>query len=132
SRPYLTMTLRMLAEAGIVHNWDGDTIRIAPQEIKDCTLTIEPDWSAASYWYAMVALAEKANLFLPNLKSNSLQGDSVIADIMSHFGVASSFENGGLRIQKTTNHSDEKLFDFTACPDLAQTVIVCAAALKRD
>lgn len=132
SRPYLTMTLHMLAEAGIGHNWDGDTIRIAPQKTNSCTLTIEPDWSAASYWYAMVSLAESANIFLPNLKSSSLQGDVAIADIMSHFGVASSFENGGVRIQKTTNHSSEKLFDFTACPDLAQTVIVCAAALKRD
>src|SRR5690606_7665958 len=48
------------------------------------------------------------------------------------FGVASSFENGGLRIQKTTSHSNKQLFDFRECPDLAQTVIVCAAALQRD
>src|SRR5690606_25235422 len=78
SRPYLTMALRMLAETGIAHEWNGDTIRIAPQEATDSTLTIEPDWSAASYWYAMVALADKANLFLPNLKNSSLQGDRAI------------------------------------------------------
>lgn len=132
SRPYLTMTLQMLAEAGIAHEWSGDTIHIAPQETTASTLTIEPDWSAASYWYAMVALADQANLFLPNLKSSSLQGDRAIVEIMSHFGVASSFEDGGLRIQKTTGYSDKKLFDFKECPDLAQTVIVCAAALRRN
>src|SRR5690606_27392368 len=68
SRPYLTMTLDMLAEAGISHHWAGDTISIAPQAAKPCRLVVEPDWSAASYWYAMVALAEEADLFLPNLK----------------------------------------------------------------
>ncbi|WP_353185450.1 3-phosphoshikimate 1-carboxyvinyltransferase [Parapedobacter lycopersici] len=132
SRPYLTMTLQMLAEVGIQHHWEDNVISIAPQQAKSATLTIEPDWSAASYWYAMVALAGEGNLFLPNLKSNSLQGDSAIVEIMSHFGVASSFENGGLRIQKTSSHSSKSLFDFKECPDLAQTVIVCAAALQHD
>ncbi|SEL83963.1 3-phosphoshikimate 1-carboxyvinyltransferase [Parapedobacter koreensis] len=132
SRPYLTMTLDMLAEAGIRHQWEADTISIHPQVASPCQLIIEPDWSAASYWYAMAALAEEANLFLPNLKSSSLQGDAAIVDIMAHFGVASSFEAGGLRIQKTTTHSEKELFDFKECPDLAQTVIVCAAALRRD
>ncbi|GGG86067.1 3-phosphoshikimate 1-carboxyvinyltransferase [Parapedobacter pyrenivorans] len=134
SRPYLTMTLDMLAEAGIQHQWNGDRITIAPQATKPCRLTVEPDWSAASYWYAMVALAEDANLFLPNLKKNSLQGDAAIKDIMVHFGVASTFEDGGLRIQKTTSvhQAEETLFDFTECPDLAQTVIVCAAVQRRN
>ncbi|MEC3881351.1 3-phosphoshikimate 1-carboxyvinyltransferase [Parapedobacter sp. 10938] len=134
SRPYLTMTLGMLAEAGISHRWTGDTISIAPQEAKPCRLTIEPDWSAASYWYAMVALAEKADLFLPNLKKHSLQGDAAIASIMSHFGVLSTFENGGLRIRKASSSTADpiKELDFTACPDLAQTVIVCAAAQRRN
>lgn len=134
SRPYLTMTLSMLAEAGIQHRWNGDTISIAPQATKPCQLTIEPDWSAASYWYAMVALAQEANLFLPNLKKDSLQGDAAIGDIMAHLGVVSTFEHGGLRVQKIAiaRQAEKKLFDFTECPDLAQTVIVCAAAQRRD
>ncbi|SFC20465.1 3-phosphoshikimate 1-carboxyvinyltransferase [Parapedobacter composti] len=134
SRPYLTMTLDMLSEAGIHHEWQGDVIHIAPQKAQPCTITVEPDWSAASYWYAMVALADEANLFLPNLKRSSLQGDTAIVDIMSHFGVASSFERGGLRIQKVAGNMPESvpLLDFKECPDLAQTVVVCAAALRRN
>lgn len=132
SRPYLMMTLNMLAESGIASSWDGNAIHIRPQQAKTSSLYIEPDWSAASYWYSMVALSTAAELFLPGLKRSSLQGDVAIADIMAHFGVASSFEYGGLRIQKTTSHSDKRLFDFKECPDLAQTVIVCAAALKRN
>lgn len=134
SRPYLTMTLDMLAEAGISHRWEGDTISIAPQRAKPCRLVVEPDWSAASYWYAMVALADKAELFLPNLKPHSLQGDAEIASIMAFFSVSSIFENGGLTIKKTSTNVPAAVepLDFTACPDLAQTVIVCAAAQRRN
>ena len=135
SRPYLTMTLDMLAEAGISHRWtDERTLSVAPQSASPCRLVIEPDWSAASYWYAMVALADKGDLFLPNLRKRSLQGDAAIATIMARFGVISAFEDGGVRIRKSAERStnNEQPLDFTACPDLAQTVIVCAAAQRRN
>jgi len=134
SRPYLTMTLDMLHEAGIQHEWQGDTIHISPQRARATCIVVEPDWSAASYWYAMAALSTEADLFLPNLKSQSLQGDAAIVNIMAHFGIVSSFTKDGLSIRKTPDHrpSEIKLLDFKECPDLAQTVIVCAAALRRD
>lgn len=132
SRPYLSMTLKMLEEAGIRHSWEGNCVRIAYQEFQAGTLTIEPDWSAASYWYSMAALCQKADLFLPALKSDSLQGDQAIEHIMESFGIRSVYENRGLRIIKDAPASDAPLdLDFTTCPDLAQTVIVCCAALKR-
>ncbi len=134
SRPYLTMTLDMLREVGIEHDWQGDTIHIRRQRPRRAQITIEPDWSAASYWYAMAALAEEADLLLPNLKHSSLQGDAAIVDIMAHFGVSSSFESGGLRIRKTgaLRRPEKTVFDFKECPDLAQTAIACAAALCWD
>lgn len=130
SRPYVTMTLNMLAEAGIAHNWQDNLIEILPQQHKPTTLYIEPDWSAASYWYAMVALSEKATILLPGLKKNSLQGDIAIADIMSHFGVKTTFQEKGILLEKTAINTTKELFDLKECPDLAQTVIVVAAALK--
>ncbi|MFZ4860812.1 3-phosphoshikimate 1-carboxyvinyltransferase [Sphingobacterium sp. Mn56C] len=132
SRPYVTMTLNMLAEAGIQHTWEGNTIQIKPQAAQESTIYIEPDWSAASYWYAMVALSNAGEVRLPGLKRNSLQGDREIADIMTHFGVNTTFEDEGILLQKTTITSDKQLFDFKECPDLAQTVVVVASALKRD
>jgi 3-phosphoshikimate 1-carboxyvinyltransferase len=132
SRPYVTMTLNMLEEVGISHIWEGNKIRIEPQQAKESTLYIEPDWSAASYWYAMVALAEEGKIYLPGLKQNSLQGDMAIAEIMQHFGVETTFEAKGIRLRKSDKRSDKTLFDFKECPDLAQTVVVVAAALKRD
>ncbi|MCA5004682.1 3-phosphoshikimate 1-carboxyvinyltransferase [Sphingobacterium bovistauri] len=132
SRPYVTMTLNMLAEAGIQHSWEENSIQILPQVAKETTIYVEPDWSAASYWYAMVALAEQAEIRLPGLKKNSLQGDIAIAEIMTHFGVKTTFEAKGILLQKVKLDSDKTLFDFKECPDLAQTVIVVAAALKRN
>lgn len=132
SRPYVTMTLSILKECGIDSRFEGNEISIAPQEFQQSTVVVEPDWSAASYWYAIVALSKEGNLILPGLKPNSLQGDIAIVDIMTHFGVVSSFESDGLHIRKAASPSDQVLFDFKQCPDLAQTVVVVAAALKRD
>ncbi|TDS12216.1 3-phosphoshikimate 1-carboxyvinyltransferase [Sphingobacterium paludis] len=132
SRPYVTMTLNMLQEAGIRHAWTDNTIAIQPQNFQTATIYVEPDWSAASYWYAIVALSDEGSIVLPGLKAHSLQGDIAIVDIMSHFGVASSFQEDGLHIAKVADGTDKSLFDFKECPDLAQTIVALAAALKRD
>lgn len=132
SKPYVDMTLAMLAQCGIQHNWERDTISIAPQVFKETTLTIEPDWSAASYWYSVAALSEKAKIHLPHLKKDSLQGDSAIAGIMTLFGVTTLFTDNGIIIEKVDHEIKPQLLDFKECPDLAQTVIVCAAILGQE
>ena len=132
SRPYVEMTLSMLQQAGIQHSWDGNDIRIDHQEFRETSLHVEPDWSAASYWYAIAALADEAELFLPGLTSYSLQGDSVITEIMANFGITSQFKNGGVYLKKEVKPIMRKIFDLKSCPDLAQTVIVVCAALGHD
>jgi len=132
SKPYLMMTLEMLKEAGIQHQWVDNTITILPQIAQKALLSIEPDWSAASYWYSIVALAKEASILLPGLKPSSLQGDNEINDIMRSFGVLSVFTAEGLKLTKTSVQDDRKHFDFKSCPDLAQTVIACCAALGRE
>ncbi|MXV17766.1 3-phosphoshikimate 1-carboxyvinyltransferase [Hufsiella ginkgonis] len=132
SRPYVEMTLSMLSQVGISHEWNGDRIVIPRQPFIITTLTVEPDWSAASYWYAMAALAETSAISLPNLRKYSLQGDSRIAEIMANFGVTSTFVGNGLEIKKEPKTFVPKLFDLKDCPDLAQTVIVCCAALGHN
>ncbi|MFN8406703.1 MAG: 3-phosphoshikimate 1-carboxyvinyltransferase [Sphingobacteriaceae bacterium] len=132
SRPYVEMTLAMLEQAGIKHVWNKSTIRISHQDFNTCTIYVEPDWSAASYWYSIAALADEAEFFLPGLNSYSLQGDRKIVEIMAHFGVTSRFQNGGVFLKKESKTSVCKQFDFKECPDLAQTVIVCCAALGHD
>jgi 3-phosphoshikimate 1-carboxyvinyltransferase len=132
SKPYVEMTLAMLQQAGIQHSWEGNNIHIENQSFKETDLVVEPDWSAASYWYAIAALSDTAELFLPALKAYSLQGDSVITEIMANFGITSQFKDGGVYLQKEAKPIVRKIFDFKECPDLAQTVIVVCAALGHD
>ncbi|KHJ37274.1 3-phosphoshikimate 1-carboxyvinyltransferase [Pedobacter glucosidilyticus] len=132
SKPYVEMTLGFLTQCGIQHTWEGNQITIAHQEFESSTLVVEPDWSAASYWYAFAALADEATITLPYLRQNSLQGDSVIAAIMAHFGIATAYSEEGIIIKKVPHQLSEKFFDLKDCPDLAQTVIVCSAALGHE
>jgi 3-phosphoshikimate 1-carboxyvinyltransferase len=132
SRPYVEMTLSMLQQAGIQHQWNDNIISIAKQDFKETSIWVEPDWSAASYWYAIAALSDEADLFLPGLTSYSLQGDSVIGEIMANFGITSQFKDGGVQLTKELKPIVRKIFDLKSCPDLAQTVIVVCAALGHD
>jgi len=133
SRPYVDMTLDMLAEVGIEHRWNGNSITIEPQAFKPGTLVVEPDWSAASYWYSIAALAEEAEINLPALKEKSLQGDSQIKNIMKIFGIATSKTERGISISNLGLSLDtNQILDLKTCPDLAQTIIVIAAALGKN
>jgi 3-phosphoshikimate 1-carboxyvinyltransferase len=132
SKPYVEMTLAMLQQAGIQHQWNDNVITIAYQEFKETALPVEPDWSAASYWYSIAALAEEADLFLTGLTAYSLQGDSVITEIMANFGITSQFRDGGVHLKKEAKPVVRKVFDLKSCPDLAQTVIVVCAALNHE
>ncbi len=132
SKPYVEMTLAMLAQTGISHKWIENIITIAPQTFNTSKLYVEPDWSAASYWYAIAALADEASIFLPGLNGYSLQGDSRITEIMANFGITSQFKNGGVFLKKEPKKLERKIFDLKDCPDLAQTVIVVCAALGHN
>ncbi len=132
SRPYVEMTLAMLSQAGISYTWNDHIISIPNQAYTSSEISVEPDWSAASYWYAIAALADEAELFLPGLNAYSLQGDSKITEIMANFGITSQFKDGGVYLKKEPKKVERKIFDFKECPDLAQTVIVVCAALGHD
>jgi 3-phosphoshikimate 1-carboxyvinyltransferase len=132
SRPYVEMTLSMLEEAGISHEWNGAVIKIAPQEFADSIITVEPDWSAASYWYSIAALSNESSITLPYLKPHSLQGDSRIAKIMNSFGISTEFVTDGLKFTRNGEAPKGTFFDLKDCPDLAQTIIVCSAALGHN
>ena len=128
SRPYIEMTLQQMAQFGIKveADWPTNTIRIAPQPYQPTHYAVESDWSGASYWYSIVALADEAEVTLLGLKEHSLQGDSAIVEIMAQLGVKSTFTEEGVLLQKTEAATSLR-WDFTDCPDLAQTVAVCCA-----
>lgn len=127
SRPYIEMTSELMHKFGAKCSFSGNIIRIDPSPYQPCELSVESDWSASSYWFAFVALADQAVVNLPFLFQNSLQGDHVIRDIMVHLGVSAEMKDGMLQLKKKSVEK-EIVWDFTHCPDLAQTVaVVCAA-----
>jgi 3-phosphoshikimate 1-carboxyvinyltransferase len=132
SKPYVEMTLAMLSQCGVHHQWKNNIISIANQDFTETTLTIEPDWSAASYWFMVLAFADNSRITLPNLKKNSLQGDSAITSIMENFGIEYAFEGDNLVIKNKSKNFNKKLYDLKECPDLAQSIIVCCAVLGVD
>lgn len=129
SLPYIEMTLKLLNRFGIETNFIDNTITIGQQHYKPGELTIEPDWTSASYWYEMAALATRANLVLKGLQKESLQGDSILPTIFNHFGVKTEFLGDGIRLTKSGQIASAFSFDFNDYPDLAQTVIVTCVAL---
>jgi 3-phosphoshikimate 1-carboxyvinyltransferase len=131
SRPYIEMTLNQMAHFGIeyIADWQHNTLTIPPFKYQPQPYAIESDWSGASYWYSIVALASEAEVELLGLKKNSLQGDSAIVDIMRHLGVESVFTDRGVLLTKIPPKASLG-WDFTNCPDLAQTVAVICAVKK--
>jgi len=131
SRPYIEMTLQLMTHFGIESTFEGQRIKITPQSYQANAYTIESDWSGASYWYAIVALAEdeSTKITLQGLREDSLQGDRVIVDLMKHFGVKSTFTTEGVILEKEPMETQKGplVLDFAHCPDLAQTVTVVAA-----
>ncbi|MDP1816837.1 MAG: 3-phosphoshikimate 1-carboxyvinyltransferase [Leadbetterella sp.] len=133
SIPYITMTIKQMEAFGVKvsADWDAKKLSVGAQKYQPTSYQIESDWSGASYWYSIVALAENEDveIELLGLKENSLQGDSVIVNIMSELGVKSTFTPDGVLLQKTMANSSFE-WDFTDCPDLAQTVAVVLVAKK--
>lgn len=131
SRTYIEMTLQLMGQFGIQYTWEGNKITVPHQSYQPTEFEVESDWSGASYWFSLLACADSGALFLEGLKENSLQGDSAIVQIMDHLGVKSTFQKGGVLLTKQAVKGLKK-WDFTHCPDLAQTVAVTCAILGQD
>jgi 3-phosphoshikimate 1-carboxyvinyltransferase len=134
SRPYIELTLAMLAKAGIKYKWADKSISIPNQIPDSVTITAGADWSAAGYWYSMAALSVESKISLSKLTMDSHQGDKQIAQWAENFGVNTLESREGISLVKSRfAHSEnpvnsDLLFDFTHYPDLAQTTIVLCAA----
>jgi 3-phosphoshikimate 1-carboxyvinyltransferase len=130
SRPYIDMTLELLKLFGCRTSFQKDTIRIEQQEFQSGHLSIESDWSSASFWYEMAAFAKEANLVLKGLQRNSIQGDSILPEIFNQFGVNTEFLPNGIKLTKSKHKATEFKFDFKNYPDLAQPFIATCAGLN--
>lgn len=133
SKPYLEMTAQIMRYFGAELSWNSTGMEIKSGKYIAKYFFVEADWSAASYWYGMVALADKTDVKLYGLQQNSLQGDAVVQKIYEQFGVNTEFIKNGIRLTKASNFqlpTSNFVLDFTNCPDIAQTVAVTCAALN--
>ncbi len=130
SAPYLNMTMEMMHQAKVHLILSNESIIIPEQEYESTTYTIEPDWSAASYWYGFVSMGID-ELFLTGFKEKSVQGDAIISDWMSDWNVETTFTDEGILLKRTNRFQPKELYDFINCPDLAQTIITLAALKKH-
>ncbi len=134
SRPYIQLTLEIMREHGAKAEWIGENlITIAPHPYQDIPYIVENDWSAASYWYEIAALASSSEteIVLPQLYKHSYQGDSEVIWIFEQLGIYTSFNPDNSisikRFQPSPTHFE---YDFVNQPDLAQTLVVTCAMLN--
>lgn len=126
SKPYIQMTINLMKHFGVIAEWTENIIKIAPQEYTHQAYTIEGDWSGASYWYSIAALAGHAEIELIGLRKDSNQGDSVLTELMTNLGVSTEFKENSVVLRNTGKCQDFE-WDFTHCPDIAQTIAVIVA-----
>lgn len=129
SKPYIFLTAGLMQQCGVRAVFIGNVVTIPEGKYTPNKITVESDWSAASYWYAVAAIANRAEIQLNGLLPDSLQGDSVVARLMEEFGVTTTFTNSGVLIKNggtVTNHFEH---DFTDCPDLGPTFIALCGAM---
>lgn len=133
SRPYIDMTLALMARYGVKAEWRDNVIHVPAGEYTALDFTVEADWSAASYWWAMQAIVPQSRITLKGLEPQSLQGDSRIAELMSQMGVMGNWcgryldlrSNGGVGYCCST------FADLSGTPDIAQTLVVMLCLMGR-
>ena len=142
SLPYLDMTIRILCHFSAQAEKRDGTVIVKPQPYKKQPFTVEPDWTAASYWYEMAAFSEECEIKLRSLMvpepdegpkgRPNLQGDAIIAEWMKSFGVCTTAVADGIILTKTPFERKPLSFDFTHCPDLYPTIAATCAGLKIE
>jgi len=138
SWPYISMTIDLLKQFGVAI--DANTVALNtkivikhnPSSISNIpsSIKIESDWSSASYWFSICALSNEANIKLNYFNEISLQADSVLPQLYNILGVDTEFKNGYLILTKKRVEITEFNYDFTNCPDIAQTIAVTCFGLR--
>jgi len=122
SKPYVTMTLKLMNRFGIESSWENNIIKIASQHYIAKNYKVEADWSAASFWFEIAALSKDCNIKLNGLQQDSIQGDKKSIEIFNKLGVNSIFRNGKIILTKNKRVNPEKSYDLLNNPDIYQSL----------
>jgi 3-phosphoshikimate 1-carboxyvinyltransferase len=129
SWPYVKMTIGILNYLGVQVISQDDAIRVFQKKSVNTCIDVEADWSAASFWYCILSIADKGEIFLHGLRKSGLQGDQALSAFFSQLGVITVEEDQGIRLKKVGKVNENFHADFSGCPDLALPVILaCGVA----
>jgi 3-phosphoshikimate 1-carboxyvinyltransferase len=129
SWPYVRMTVGLLEEMGVQVVIQRNSIKVFPARLIRTSVSVEVDWSGASFWYMMLALADKGEIFLSGLIKTGIQGDEQAASWFEELGVETIETNEGLILKKNAKVTSDFFADFTDHPDIALPVIMTCALL---
>tara|TARA_R110001592_G_scaffold72390_3_gene221169 strand:+ start:57958 stop:59199 length:1242 start_codon:yes stop_codon:yes gene_type:complete len=135
SAPYIHLTANIMRRQGLKVIVLGDEIKIKPSaylQPLEAVFKVEPDWSAASYWFLITLLAQKAEVYLPGFRQFSLQGDSVLSNLFAPLGVDAHFIGPGFRLSKSEAINTNLKLNLVQNPDLAQSFAVAAASVLKE
>ncbi len=133
SFPYILLTASLMGKCGVEVEISESIIKIPNSQYKVQALS-EADWSAASYWYALVAISPLAmlpstGLLLKGLSQQTLQGDASVMQIYKQLGVDSTWVDEGLRLKKSNKTITEFNVNLKDNPDLTPAIAVTCATL---
>jgi 3-phosphoshikimate 1-carboxyvinyltransferase len=124
------MTIELMRKCGISVSYDNQHIQVSEGEYIIGENLNEADWSAASYWYSLVALVEGSMVTLGGLHQSSIQGDKAVADIYKHLGVKSEWQGNNLVLSNSGSITSTVTFNLLQNPDIAPSVAVTCAGLN--
>jgi len=127
---YIDLTLKALQYLGINSGWKKSEILIEAEFKDGSELSVEADWSAASYWYELAALSNKCNLTIRGINVDSTQFDSVVKELFEQFGVKTTYIQDGITLTKGKKRVKLFEYDFTNNPDLVPTFAVMCVMLR--
>ncbi len=129
SRPYLQMTVDIMRYFGAEVEWKDNSLHIGNKKYEAKPFSVEADWSAASYYYAIAALSKEARITLKGLHADSLQGDAQIARMSEGLGITTTYGDDEITIEKQSDPNPFWEYDFIEQPDLAQSLAVMCGGL---
>lgn len=127
---YIELTLKALQYLGINSGWNMSELLIESKFKDGSEISVEADWSAASYWYEIAALSKKCHFTIKGINVDSVQCDSVVKELFEQFGVKTSYIQDGIVLTKGKKVLKFFEYDFTNNPDIVPTFAVLCVMLK--
>ena len=125
SKPYVEMTRRVMKTFGATVTGDERTMfTISPiGSYKATDYTVEPDASAASYFWATAAITN-GDVMVEGLNRDALQGDVAFCDVLEQMGCRVEFKSKSIRVIGGALHGVD--VDMNAISDTVQTLAAVA------